>query len=130
MLAHDMLSAGWSKAYHPAAAVIHSHDYPPGRLLRRSFDESRALREIRGHRAHGGPARLALVVQRNVRDDLGLLRSQGLPVHRRAALVPRSTAHHLAKAVGAALGSRADRIPGRLTGMLSLERREGFDPQC
>ena len=130
MLARDMLSAGWAKAYHPAAAVIHSHDYSPLELLRRSFDESRALREVHGHRAHGGPGRIALVVQREVRDDLGLVRREGLPVSRRAALLPRSVIHQTARALGATLGSRADRIPARARRILSLERRGGFDPQC
>jgi rhamnosyltransferase len=130
MLARDMLSAGWAKAYHPAAAVIHSHDYSPPELLRRSFDESRALREVHGHRAHGGLGRIALVVQREVRDDLGLVRSEGLPVSRRAAVLPRSVIHQTARALGATLGSRADRIPARARRILSLERRGGFDPQC
>lgn len=130
MLARDMLQAGWAKVYHPAAAVIHSHAYPPGRLLRRSFDESRALREVHRHRANARPLKMALVVQRETRDDLALARSEGLPLPRRVALLPRSLAHHLARSVGSALGSRADRLPARLRRLLSLERRGGFDPQC
>lgn len=130
MLAHDMLAAGWAKAYHPAAAVIHSHDYSAPELLRRSFDEARALCEVHGHRAHGGPRRLALVVQREVRDDLALLRREGQPVRDRVAMLPSSVAHQTARALGATLGSRADRIPERARRLLSLERRGGFDRQC
>jgi len=130
MLARDMLQAGWAKVYHPAAAVIHSHAYPPGRQLRRSFDESRALREVHGHRANARPLKMALVVQRETRDDLALARSEGLPLPRRAALLPQSLAHHLARSVGFALGSRADRLPAHLRRLLSLEGRGGFDPQC
>ncbi len=130
LLAHDMLTAGWGKAYHPAAAVLHSHDYTLGALLRRVFDESRALREIRGHRADYGPRRGALVVQRHVRDDLALLRREGAPLGRRAALVPRSTAHHGARTLGELLGTRSDRLPARLRRALSLEGRGGFDPLC
>lgn len=124
MLARDLLAAGWAKAYQPTAGVVHSHDYPPGRLLRRSFDEARALREVQGHRAHGGPVTLARVVQRHVRDDLSGA-SEG-----RASLLGRSLAHHAAKAVGATLGSRADRVPRPIRRRLSLEGRDGFDPQC
>jgi hypothetical protein len=69
-------------------------------------------------------------VQREVRDDLGLLAREGAPPRRRAALLPRSVAHHAARAVGATLGSRADRLPARVRRALSLEGREGFDPQC
>ena len=130
MLARDMLGAGWAKAYHPAAAVIHSHDYPPRRLLRRSFDEARALREVAGQSSHGGVRSVALVVQREVRDDVALLRREGAPSRRRLALLPRSLAHHAARTVGAALGSRAERIPVRVREALSLEGRGGFDPQC
>lgn len=130
MLARDMLMGGWAKVYHPAAAVIHSHSYPPGRLLRRSFDESRALREVHGHRSNARPLKTALVVQRETRDDLALARSEGWSRARLAAIVPRSVAHHLARSVGSALGSRADRLPRRLRRLLSLERRDGFDPQC
>ena len=59
-LARDMLASAHAKAYHPDAAVIHSHDYPPIQLFRRSFDEWRALAEVRGMAAEGRPLRLAL----------------------------------------------------------------------
>jgi len=124
MLARDLLAAGWAKAYQPAAGVVHSHDYPPRQLLRRSFDEARALREVQGHRAHGGPVTLARVVQRHVRDDL----ADAGPG--RLSLLGRSLAHHAAKAVGATLGSRADRVPRPIRRRLSLEGRDGFEPQC
>jgi len=130
MLARDMLAAGWAKAYQPAAGVLHSHDYAPGQLLRRTFDEARALREVHGHRAYSGPVALALGVQRHVRDDMALLRAEGAAPSSRPAALARSVAHHGARAIGATLGSRADRLPARLRRRLSLERRAGFDLQC
>ena len=45
LLARDMLAAGLAKAYVPEAAVMHSHDHPPLRALRRYFDDFRALAE-------------------------------------------------------------------------------------
>ena len=45
-----MLAAGWAKAYHPGAAVLHAHDYPPVDFMRRYFDEYRGLRESSGPR--------------------------------------------------------------------------------
>ena len=39
----------WRKAYHPGAAVLHAHDYPPFEFMRRYFDEYRGLRETIGH---------------------------------------------------------------------------------
>ncbi|HVW19324.1 MAG TPA: glycosyltransferase family 2 protein, partial [Solirubrobacteraceae bacterium] len=44
-----MLAAGWAKAYVPAMAVLHAHDYPPLRFARRYFDEYRGLRATVGH---------------------------------------------------------------------------------
>ena len=67
----DMLEAGWSKVYHPGAAVLHAHDYGQLEFMRRYFDEYRGLRETNGHvepfasrrrgpprgsRSRGGPA--------------------------------------------------------------------------
>lgn len=129
MLARDMLSAGWAKAYYPAAPVVHSHDYTLRELFLRSFDEARALLEVHGHRGHTS-ANLPLVVQRLVRDDLAMLRAEGAPPARRAAVVPRSAAHHIARTGGEALGMRADRIPPRARRLLSLEGRGGFEPQA
>jgi glycosyltransferase involved in cell wall biosynthesis len=128
LLARDMLGAGFAKAYHPRAAVVHSHDYPPLRLLRRTFDEWRALREVRGQVAQGSPLALALTVQRHVRDDLAYLRREGAGAVELAAGAARSVAHHSARAAGAALGSRADRVPVRIRRLLSLEGRDRFDP--
>jgi glycosyltransferase involved in cell wall biosynthesis len=44
-----LLAAGWLKAYHPAAAVRHAHDYGPVEFMKRYFDEYRGLREASGH---------------------------------------------------------------------------------
>jgi glycosyltransferase involved in cell wall biosynthesis len=128
LLARDMLSAGYAKTYHPAAAVVHSHDYPPLRLFRRSFDEWRGLREVLGIAAEANPRRLALAVQRNVRDDLRWLRDEGEAGVRLPRAAVRSLAHHTAREAGAALGSRADRLPATVRRACSLERRAGFEP--
>ena len=125
MLARDMLSAGWSKAYHPAAAVIHSHEYPLRKQVQRSFDEGRGMLEVnafRGHSLRTWP----LVVQRAVRDDAAMGRAEGLG----PGVWVRSLAHHGARALGGALGGRADRIPARARRFLSLEGHEGFDAQA
>ncbi|MGB2711562.1 MAG: glycosyltransferase, partial [Conexibacter sp.] len=45
----DMLAAGWAKAYHPRAAVLHAHDYGALEFMRRYFDEYRGLRATTGH---------------------------------------------------------------------------------
>ncbi len=44
-----MRAHGWRRAYHPAPAVLHAHDYSPVGFMRRYFDEYRGLRETSGH---------------------------------------------------------------------------------
>lgn len=128
LLARDMLNAGYSKAYHPAAAVIHSHEYSLLQLFQRSFDEWRGLREIGAAPAEARPARLALTVQRQVRDDLatvqGSARERPMPV----ATAVRSLAYHVARSAGAALGSRAERLPRPVRRVCSLESRASWMP--
>ena len=125
MLARDMLSAGWSKAYHPAAAVIHSHEYPLRRQVQRSFDEGRGMLEVNGFRGHSLAA-WPLVVQRAVRDDVTAARGEGATG---TGVWARSLAYHAARALGGVLGGRADRIPGRARRLLSLEGHGGLRHQ-
>jgi GT2 family glycosyltransferase len=126
VLALDMLRAGYAKAFVPAAAVWHSHDYTARQQLRRCFDEWRGLREVYGWREPADPRSL-----------LGQLRGAlaaaqrdpalaGLPPVRRLATLVAVSRHHVARLAGAVLGSRADRLPPRARGALSLERRRGF----
>jgi len=114
-VARDMLVAGYAKAFQPDAAVLHSHDYGPLELLRRSFDEGRALRDAYSWRAPAAPMRVALMLQRRVRDDARFAGG--------ARTAADSFLHHSLKLAGEALGSRAERLPASLRRGLSLERR-------
>lgn len=121
-LARNMLAAGYAKVYVPDAAVIHSHDYGPLDQLRRSFDEWRGLRDVGVVTASASPWTMALGVQRAVRDDVALAQAErgSSPL----GIVAGSLTHHAMRAVGATLGSRADRLPARLARACSLERRD------
>jgi glycosyltransferase involved in cell wall biosynthesis len=111
-LALAMLRAGFAKAYVPDAAVVHSHDYGPLDQFRRTFDEWRALHAVHGFVQPLAPWNTLLTFQSNVRKDL---RAGSGPV--------RSVRHWSVRTVGAALGSRADRLPPRFARWCSLERR-------
>jgi rhamnosyltransferase len=128
LLARDMLAAGYAKVYRPDAPVIHSHDYGSVQVLKRSFDEWRALREVHGIAAAGGPVAGALSVQRGVRDDVRFMRAQGARGAALAREIGASAAYHCARELGAALGARADRLPSGVRARLSLEGRGGYDP--
>lgn len=113
-LALDLLAAGQAKAYVPEAAVLHAHDYGPVQRLRRYFDEFRALHEVYGWIAPANPRTLLGTVRAEVGKDRAF---------DRAAPVPASLAWHGARVLGAALGTRAHRLPGPVRARLSLERR-------
>ena len=113
-LAIDLLAAGFTKAYVPDAAVHHVHRYGRIDRLRRYFDEFRALHELYGMVTPVHPRTLAGAVRAEVRKDRAFDPS---------APVGASVAWHAARVVGAALGTRAARLPGPVRERLSLERR-------
>ena len=128
LLAIDMLRAGYAKVFAPEAAVVHSHDYPPLRYARRTFDEFRALREVYGWVEPAGPRSVAHVLRRRLAADWRFLRREKTGPAALAAGMARSLAHWSARAAGATAGSRADRIPPRVRRRLSLEGRAEFTP--
>lgn len=121
LLALRMLEAGLAKAYVPGAAVVHSHAYGRLALLRRYFDEFRGLRETFGHVEPANARRTIGRVRRDVAADRRWAAEHGLTAR-------GSVRHHATRALGAQLGSRADRLPARARRGLSLERRETFEP--
>jgi glycosyltransferase involved in cell wall biosynthesis len=123
LLARDMLAAGYAKVYRPDAAVVHSHNYRPFEQFRRSFDEWRSLREVHGIAATAGPVRATLLVQRSIRDDIALLRREDRRARALVMLAAASLRYHVLRAAGAALGSRAQRLPAAVRRVCSLERR-------
>ena len=119
-----MLEAGWVKAYHPGAAVMHAHDYPPVEFMKRYFDEYRGLRDASGHVEPLRPAAAAREVARDVR----WMREQGLPRDARVRWTLRSIVHQGGRRAASALGSRAERLPGGVQRRLSLEGRGRAEP--
>jgi rhamnosyltransferase len=126
VLALDMLRAGYAKAFVPAAAVWHSHDYGALQQVRRCFDEWRGLREVYGWREPADPRSLA----RGLRGELAAARRElaavGAGRSERLATLAAVSRHHVLRLAGALLGSRAERLPAALRRALSLERRAGF----
>lgn len=120
-LAHDMLRAGFAKAYLPDAAVLHSHEYSTAGWLRRSFDETRALHELYGYVEPLAPRSAARKLWGLVGADWRWAGSHG---RRAPALPARSALHHAARITGAVLGSRAERLPPGALRALTLTRRD------
>lgn len=120
-LALDLLRAGWSRAFVPAAAVVHSHDYPPGERFRRIFDEFRALHDVYGLRTDVHPRRVLGDVRARVRADRAWASANGTPGRALDRATVASLGHHVERALAAAAGSRADRIPTALRRRLSRD---------
>jgi glycosyltransferase involved in cell wall biosynthesis/GT2 family glycosyltransferase len=120
----DLLAAGWLKAYHPAAAVLHAHDYGAVEFMRRYFDEYRGLRTTIGHVEAFHPLGALRTVRAETAADLRWMRAQGAPVTARARVAPQAVVHHGGRRVFSALGSRAHRLPASMRRRLSLERRD------
>jgi hypothetical protein len=123
-LALDMMCAGYATCYEPAAPVLHSHHYTQLQQLRRSFDEGRALHEVFGGREPGSPRAIARRVRGELRAVLDELQREEQAVGSRMASLAAVTSHQLIRALGGALGSRADSLPRSVRRALSLERRD------
>jgi glycosyltransferase involved in cell wall biosynthesis len=119
----DLLDAGWSKVYHPGAAVLHAHDYGAIEFMRRYFDEYRGLRESTGHIEPFGVLAAARHVRAAVTGDRRWVAERGLSGPELASVTARATLHHGGRRVFSALGSRAARIPSPVSSLLSLEGR-------
>ena len=128
LLALDMLAAGFAKVYRPSAAVVHSHDYPPRERFGRFFDEFRALREVYGHVEKVGLRFTLGTIRVQVGRDRAFMRAEGWSGRDLDRGTLDSMRYHCSRAAGAALGSRADRVPPPLRRLLSREGRAGFDP--
>jgi len=121
----EMLEAGWTKVFHPAAAVLHAHDYGALEFMRRYFDEYRGLRHAIDHVEPFGVRSSARDVARLVAGDRRWMGRRGIEGRARVSWTARSVVHHSGRKVFSALGSRAEQIPEPVQRALSLERRGG-----
>jgi glycosyltransferase involved in cell wall biosynthesis/GT2 family glycosyltransferase len=120
----DMLEAGWHKAYHPAAAVLHAHDYPWRQFMQRYFDEYRGLHETTGHVEPFDLRDVVGATRAAVRGDVALVRRHTASRRTAARWAARSAAHHAGRRAFSTLGSRARELPPGLRRRISLERRD------
>jgi glycosyltransferase involved in cell wall biosynthesis len=117
----DLLAAGWSKVYHPHAAVLHAHDYGALEFMQRYFDEYRGLRASLGHVEQVRPRAMLGEVRALVGGDVRWMRDRSYGTRERARWTLRSLSHHSGRKVFSALGSRSERLPRALRARLSFE---------
>jgi glycosyltransferase involved in cell wall biosynthesis len=128
LLGREMIEAGFAKVFHPQARVLHSHQYPPLRFLRRYFDEFRSLREVLDHVEPAHPVNTPRSIRSLARHDERWLRDHGVEGAALTRAVAASYRHHTIRQAGAIVGTRADRLPRPLRRILSLEGRDSFTP--
>jgi glycosyltransferase involved in cell wall biosynthesis len=128
LLGRELIEAGYAKVYHPGAAVIHSHDYPPLTFFRRYFDEFRSLREVLDHVEPFGPKKTLWTIRGLAGADKRWLRERGVTGRRLVRPLTVSVRHHTIRMAGAIAGARANRIPRPIRRALSLEGRDSFVP--
>ena len=95
----EMLEAGWSKVFHPAAAVLHAHDYGALEFMRRYFDEYRGLRHAIDHVEPFGVRSSARDVSRLVSADRRWMGRRGIEGRARASWMARAVVHHSGRKV-------------------------------
>src|SRR3954468_749225 len=105
LLGRELVEAGFAKVYHPGAAVVHSHDYPPRQFLQRYFDEWRSLREVLGFVQPAGPKTTLWDVRGLVGHDKRWLRARGVNGRPLARKLLVSGRHHAIRMTGAIVGS-------------------------
>ncbi|MEV4419478.1 glycosyltransferase family A protein [Patulibacter sp. NPDC049589] len=128
LLAIDLLRAGHARAFVPAAAVVHSHDYPFGERFRRLFDEFRALHEVYGLRTSAAPRAVLGTIRRQTADDRAWSRAHGASRGATDRATLASFVHHTERAAASVAGTRADRLPPSVRRRCSRDGIAGVAP--
>lgn len=118
--AKQIIEAGYGKSYADNAAVFHSHDYSIMELLRRSFDEASALRELFDYRLCPNLTHLAVQSIRTTLADWRYSLAHGKFIkHLKWELA--APWRNLARQAGFYLGQRSQKLPVWLRARISLD---------
>jgi len=122
-LGKDVIAAGLVKAYAPAAAVIHSHSYPPRRYFARMYDEMLGLRKTTGRSIDTSLPRHAAVILRNtVRDWAFILRDRDYPASAKIKWFVQAPAYNVARRLAVRLAQKPE-LPGWAAWAMGRPRR-------
>ena len=120
-----VLKAGYKTAYAAKSLIVHSHSYGPWVNFCRHFEHARAMRELFAQprsmvlrdcfswTLHVARSDLAFWYHQNGQSKAQVLRRWAVP----------AVSWHLAANLGLWLGERTDRLPRRLSDLLSLQER-------
>ncbi|RKY02700.1 MAG: hypothetical protein DRP55_02535 [Spirochaetes bacterium] len=122
--AQEVLEAGYTKIYEPAAAVYHSHDYSPIVYMRRCFDHACGMKQLFGYQDTFYFWQIILRAGRSFLEDTKFIKKDNnLPLKEKIGWICFSPIYHILKNTGTYLGAHYEKIPKRWIKKLSLQYR-------
>lgn len=121
--ARRALQAGYAIVYEPESIVFHSHNYTPGEIFRRSFDEAWSLSDVLGWPVFPNPVKEFLTFVYHLSHDLYMI----LVYDRNIKWLMEAPLFRFMRRAGLLLGSYSRYIPERFRSHLSYyiaKRRE------
>lgn len=112
-LARDVLQAGYATVYQPSSAVIHSHNYTLGEVLRRYFDSAYSLTQIFPGHGQNTSIRIGLTY---------LFKEMAYMLRHHPLWLPYYGCYVVARSTGAMAGHHTSRLPRALVRNLSMHR--------
>ncbi|MGD9406380.1 MAG: glycosyltransferase [Anaerolineae bacterium] len=121
--ADRVLRAGYTLVYEPSSRVLHSHDYSLWQQLAQNLDHAWAMRQIHSLPEHATaqPIRLLRRLSEQTLKDWRYIWRMETSVAAKVRWMLYAPLWHLATEAGMYAGSRAEKLPGWLVGLLSRQ---------
>ena len=121
--ADRVLRAGYTLVYEPSSRVLHSHDYSLWQQLAQNVDHARAMRQIHGlpEHARAQPGRIFRQLSEQTLKDWHYIWQMEISAAAKVRWVLHAPLWQLATEVGIHAGSRAEKLPVWLIGLLSRQ---------
>ena len=107
----EQMGKGYKKVYAPGAAVYHSHNYGPVELLRRAFDEHRALKRLFDWNPVPNGRKIPQLTWMLSKNDWRYIRSLDLSRSQKARECSFAVVRNGAKLLGGHEGAAYDEVP-------------------
>lgn len=124
--ADRVLRAGYTLIYEPSSPVLHSHDYSLGQQFAQNLDHARAMKQIHNppeYQEAVRPGRALRRMYEQVLKDWQYISRMEIDTARKAYWGLYAPLWQFATEAGIHTGTRADRLPSWLLGLLSRQAR-------
>lgn len=123
MWAHDILMAGYKKAYAPEAAVYHSHNYTPAQYLKRFFDEYRSHKILQNYVGINSWLKILPVSLKLAYNDIKYIRTQSYTAKQSLKWSWFALRLDINRILGEYLGGHYEKVPDWIYRRLSMQKR-------